>query len=77
MDLEHEILRISKVHADLVKDGLRHGEIIAMGKVCLEINRLQDENGVVGISGYWHGYRKALMDVRAFIMASRKNDPED
>jgi hypothetical protein len=75
MDLEHEIASIAKVHADLMKDGLKHGEIIAMGKVCSEINRMEDAAGVS--TGYWIGYRRALMDVRRFIMASRKDNPED
>jgi hypothetical protein len=71
MDLES----IMKGHAEIMRTGLKHGGDIALGKVVDEINRLID---LKGLSGDWHaGYRKALMDVRAFILASLEPPTED
>jgi hypothetical protein len=66
---------IMKGHAEIMRTGLKHGGDIALGKVVDEINRLID---LKGLSGDWHaGYRKALMDVRAFILASLKPPTDD
>jgi hypothetical protein len=71
MDLES----IMKGHAEIMRTGLKHGGDIALGKMVDEINRLID---LKGLSGDWHaGYRKALMDVRAFILASLKPLTDD
>lgn len=69
MDIES----IIKTHADLMKTGIEHGEQFGMGKVADEIHRLLD---LKGLSGEWHaGYRKALMDVEAYILANLREKP--
>ncbi len=71
MDLFKEIVSITESHNKMLFTGMKQGEQIGFGRVVDEINRLLD---LKGLSGDWHsGYRQALMDVRAFLLAELKS----
>ncbi len=69
-DIMQDILDVVGSHNTTMNMGLRHGEQLGMARVSDEISRLQDAAGISGERNA--GYRQALMDVRAFILASLK-----
>ena len=70
-DVQDDILNVITLHNNTMRTGLKHGEQSGLGKVATECNRMMD---ACGLTGSWNqGYRKALCDVRAYILAELRS----